>query len=279
MLLSRALRRSAFWKFAGAAQLALLLALTTALCLVAAHQAAAEEYRLGAGDNVRVSVYNNPDLATEARIADDGSIPFPLIGRVELGGLTKANAEKRLSKLLTEQGFLREAAINITVTEYRSQQVSVLGAVTKPGKYPISAATTVLDILAEAGGVATNGSSTIRLVQHDESGKVMQRDVDLNRLVDGQTDLTVRNGDVIFVGQQPVFYIYGEVQKPGSYPLQAAMTIRQAIATGGGLTIRGTERGLRVSRKNDAGVVEVYKAKLTDRLVADDVVHVKESLF
>jgi polysaccharide export outer membrane protein len=257
-----------------------LIVAVALLCIAA--PALAEEYKLGAGDTVRVAVYNNPDLATEARIGDDGAIPFPLIGRVEIGGLTKAAAEQRLSQLLTERGFLREAAINITVTEYRSQQVSVLGAVTRPGKYPISSATTVLDILAEAGGIAANGSSSIRLVQRDAAGKAVQREIDVKRLV-GSTgdsvDLAVRHGDVIFVAQQPVFYIYGEVQKPGAYPLHESMTVRQAIAMGGGLTIRGTERGLRVSRRNDAGVVEVYRAKLSDRLIADDVVQVKESLF
>jgi polysaccharide export outer membrane protein len=261
--------------------IAKVLMLAVALLCIAS-PTVAEEYKLGAGDTVRVAVYNNPDLATEARIGDDGAIPFPLIGRVEIGGLTKAAAEQHLSKQLTERGFLREAAINITVTEYRSQQVSVLGAVTRPGKYPISSATSVLDILAEAGGIAPNGSSSIRLVQHDAEGKAVQRDIDLSRLVasTGNTvDLTVRNGDVIFVAQQPVFYIYGEVQKPGAYPLTASMTVRQAIATGGGLTLRGTERGLRVSRRNQAGEVEVYRAKLSDRLMADDVVQVKESLF
>lgn len=250
--------------------------------LAIASSAAAEEYKLGAGDTVRIAVYNNPDLATEARIGDDGAIPFPLIGRVEIGGLTKAAAEQRLSKQLTERGFLREAAINLTVLEYRSQQVSVLGAVNRPGKYPISAATTVLDILAEAGGIAPNGSSAIQLVQRDPAGNAVQRDIDLSRLVasaNDKVDLAVRNGDVIFVAQQAVFYIYGEVQKPGAYPLHEAMTVRQAIALGGGLTIRGTERGLRVSRRNDKGVVQVYKAKLSDRLSANDVVQVKESLF
>jgi len=254
----------------------------SALLLVAVTSNAAEEYQLGAGDSVRITTYNNPDLTTEAQIAEDGSIPFPLVGRVVLAGLTKAAAEQRLSKQLTEGGFLREAAINLAVTQYRSQQVSVLGAVAKPGKYAISSATTALDILAEAGGISSAGSSSIRLVQHDSSGKPIQRDIDLNRMVtasDSNVDLTVHNGDVIFVATQPVFYIYGEVQKPGSYPLQRDMTFRQAIVSGGGLTIRGTERGLRVSRRNKAGKLEVYGAKLTEMVAADDVVRVKESLF
>jgi polysaccharide biosynthesis/export protein len=242
---------------------------------------AAEEYRLGAGDSVRITAYNNPDLTTEARIAEDGSIPMPLIGRANLAGLTKAEAEQRLGKLYTEGGFLRQAAFNLAVTEYRSQQVSVLGAVGKPGKYAISSVASVLDVLAEAGGIAETGSSVIRLVQHDQNGAPVEREIDVRGLVGGGNgaDVTVRHGDVIYVATRPVFYIYGEVQKPGAYPLERDMTVRQAIATGGGLTIRGTERGLKISRRTKKGDIETKRAKLTDQLGAGDVLQVKESWF
>jgi polysaccharide export outer membrane protein len=122
----------------------------------------------------------------------------------------------------------------------------------------------------------------IRLIQRDNNGMTSQRDIDLNQLVgsgENKADLSVHNGDVIFVAAQPVFYIYGEVQKPGAYPLQREMTVRQAIAAGGGLTLRGTERGIRVGRAGKSGAIEMHKVKLTDRLLAGDVVQVKESWF
>lgn len=266
------MRHSTAWSFA----------VTALFMLIAFDARSADEYQLGAGDSVRITAYNNPDLTTEVKIAEDGSVSLPLLGRVVLAGLTKPAAEQQLSKLLTEGGFLRQASINISITEYRSQQVSVLGAVTRPGKYPISTATNAMDVLAEAGGIAPNGSWVIRLIQHDREGNSVQRDIDLNQLVgsgSANVDLNVHHGDVIFVAAQPVFYVYGEVQKPGAYPLQRDMTIRQAIATSGGLTLRGTERGLRVSRKNKDGAIEVYRAKPADPLLAGDVVQVKESLF
>jgi polysaccharide export outer membrane protein len=243
---------------------------------------AAEEYQLGAGDAVRITVYNNQDLTTEARLAEDGSITFPLLGRVVLGGLSKPAAEQRLSRALVDGGYLRQAEVNLAVTDYRSQQVSVLGEVAKPGKYVITGATTVMDVLAQAGGVTEKGASSIRIVQHDRSGASLQRELDMSQLVAGTgapSDLSVHNGDVIFVAPQPMFYIYGEVQRPGAYPLQRDMTIRQAIATGGGLTLRGTERGLRISRRNKAGAVEVHRADLNEPLLAGDVIQVKEALF
>src|SRR5215831_7686520 len=126
---------------------------------------AAEQYELGPGDSVRITVYNNPDLTTETRVTEDGSIPFPLLGRVKVGGLTKTSAEELIAKSLVDRGFLRQAEVNLTVTDFRSQQVSVLGEVKNPGKYAISQATTITEILAQAGGVTDKGSSVIRIVQ------------------------------------------------------------------------------------------------------------------
>jgi polysaccharide export outer membrane protein len=269
-------------RFSITLMIALLFALISQLIVGAAQSNATGEYQLGAGDSIRISAYNNPDLTTEAKIAEDGTISFPLLGRVTLAGLTKSDAEKRLSQLLSDGGYLKQAAINIAITEYRSQQVSVIGAVTRPGKYPITSAASAMDVLAEAGGITPNGSWVIRLIQRDNNGMTSQRDIDLNQLVgsgENKADLSVHNGDVIFVAAQPVFYIYGEVQKPGAYPLQREMTVRQAIAAGGGLTLRGTERGIRVGRAGKSGAIEMHKVKLTDRLLAGDVVQVKESWF
>jgi polysaccharide export outer membrane protein len=140
-----------------------------------------------------------------------------------------------------------------------------------------------MDILALAGGITDKGSRSIRLVQHDRGGAALQRDIDLNQLVTANgnaVDLTVHNGDVIFIAEQPIFYIYGEVQKPGAYPLRRDITVRQAIAIGGGLTVRGTERGLRVSRRNSkSGAIESRKVKLNEPLLIGDVLQVKEALF
>ena len=91
--------------------------------------------------------------------------------------------------------------------------------------------------------------------------------------------MTVENGDIVYVDRAPSVYIYGEVQRPGQLRLERGMTLMQALAQGGGLTARGTERGIRVTRKDEAGVTRVYEIKLNDKLQRDDVVYVKESLF
>ncbi|MBC7983292.1 MAG: polysaccharide export protein EpsE [Candidatus Obscuribacterales bacterium] len=256
--------------------------LATLLPLSNVAAATSNEYKLGAGDQVRIAVYNNPDLATEAQISEDGSISFPLLGKVVIGGLSKTNAESLIAKSLTEGGFLRQANVNLAVTEYRSQQVSVLGEVNKPGKYSIQSSSGVMDLLAQAGGITSKGARAITVVRHDANGVSNKQHIALDQLMDanrGVTDIALSNGDLIFVPQQSTFYIYGQVQKPGVYPLEPNMTVRQAIVVGGGLTVRGTERGVRIVRPQPNGQPKKLKAKLSDRLNQDDVVEIKESLF
>src|SRR5882672_2616772 len=241
-----------------------------------------EEYKLGAGDSVHIVVYNNPDMTADAQIAEDGSIPFPLIGRVVIGGLSRNAAATMIAERLVKGGFLREAQVNLTVSEYRSQQVSVLGAVSKPGKYPVGPTNTDTDLIAQAGGITEKGSQLITVIRRSPDGKQTRSQVDLRQLfgaADPSGNVRVLDQDIVFVPELPVFYIYGEVQKPGAYPLEPGMTVRQAISVGGGLTLRGTERGLRVSRKEGDGKTRTEKIKLNDTLKEGDVVNVKESLF
>jgi polysaccharide export outer membrane protein len=245
-------------------------------------QGAAEEYRLGSGDVVKITVYNNTDLTTEAEIAQDGKIGFPLVGAVTIGGLTRAEAEKAISQSLGTGAFVPNAHVNMLVTQYRSRQVSVMGEVQKPGKYPISQTSNVTDLLAAAGGITAKGSNLITIIKKDANGQSARQQVNVKDVLgSGQLSKNVRidSDDIIFVPPTPVFYIYGEVRQPGAYPLAADMTVRQALSVGGGLTIRGTERGIKVERRGQDGKPRSHTIQLSDKLNADDVVQVAESWF
>lgn len=263
--------------------IARLLSLTVlVLCLAAAAHAANEEYKLGPGDVVKVTVYNNPDLTTEAQIAEDGAISFPLVGKVVLGGLSKNAAEARIAKLLTDGNFLKQAQVNLLVLQYRSQQASVLGEVNKPGKYPIGAVATVTDLIAQAGGINEKGSQVVHVIRRGKDGVKTKEEIDLQKVFAGGeagASLLVGNEDIIYVPPAPVFYVYGEVQKPGAYPLAPNMTVRQALSIGGGLTVRGTERGLRVTRRGSNGELRTVEVGPSDAVKEGDVIRVKESLF
>lgn len=240
------------------------------------------EYRLGAGDVIRVTVYQNPDLTMETRISESGVISFPLLGSLRVGGLTVAEAEKRIADGLRNGNFVKQPQVNLLVTQVRGNQASVLGQVNRPGRFPIETADLRLsDLLAMAGGVAATGADVITIVG-TRDGKPFRREVDLPSIFradqrDG--DLLVLNGDVVYVERAPMVYIYGEVQRPGALRLERGMTLMQALATGGGLTQRGTERGIRVHRRGTDGKVTVVQPGMDEALREGDVVYVRESLF
>lgn len=259
----------------------LLMWCMVTLLAFSASFASAADVQLGAGDVLKISVYGNPDLGLETRISEAGQITFPLVGNVALGGLSVSAAEKKLGGLLESGGFLRKAQVNIIVTQLQSQQVSVLGQVNRPGRYPIEGKRSLMDMLAMAGGVSQDGGDAVSLIRK-RNGKTTREIIDIVDMVrsaDLNRDLDVAGNDVIFVERAPRFYIYGEVQRPGAFRLERSMTVLQALSVGGGLTQRGTERGIRIKRRDEAGKLEIINAKHDDLLQVDDMVYVQESLF
>lgn len=243
--------------------------------------AIAKDYVLGAGDMVRITVYEHPDLSTVVRVSQAGSINFPLVGEVFIAGLGERAAELKLSELLEQGGFVKSPQINLIVEQYRSQQVSVLGEVNKPGMYAIDRGNRLMDLLAMAGGVNASGGESAVLIKKG-GNESPGHPIDLFRLLqkgDMTQNVEVADGDIIYIPRMDVFYIYGETQRPGSYRLQRDMTVMQALSMGGGLTPRGTQRGIEIKRKDAGGALTTINAQLSDTLVPDDVVYVKESLF
>jgi polysaccharide biosynthesis/export protein len=250
--------------------------------LVAFAHAASKDYILGPGDAVKVTVYEQPDLTTEARISEAGAINFPLLGQVTVGGTTTAAVEATIAKLLRDGKFVKQPHVNVGVTQYRSQQISVLGYVSKPGKYALEGPSTVADLLALAGGVTQEGADRATLTRQGTDNHTAKKEIDLLALLqtgDAAHNMAVANGDVLYVPRAPVFYIYGEVQKPGVYRLERHMSVVQALSVGGGLTGRGTERGIKIKRRGADGRPQTIEPSLSDLLTPDDVIYVKESLF
>lgn len=248
----------------------------------AAGAAAAAEYRLGAGDVVRISVYQNPDLTLETRVTEAGLVSYPLLGSIRLGSLSVTAAEKLIADGLRNGNFVKNPQVTIVVLQVRGNQASVLGQVNRPGRYPIEVADMRLtDLLAMAGGTAASGSDLV-VVTGTRNGKPFRLEVDLPTVFapDGKgQDILILNGDTVWVERQPLAYIYGEVQRPGPMRLERGMTVMQVLATGGGLTQRGTQKGLRIHRKAADGKVQVIEPSLDDKIQDGDVVFVRESLF
>lgn len=245
-------------------------------------QAVEQEYVLGAGDIIKVAVFQNPDLTVEARVSENGSITYPLLGSVAVGGVSTAEAERRIATQLREGGFVQQPQVSILPIQVRGNQVAVLGQVNRPGRFPLETANhRVSDVLALAGGATPMGSD-IAVLSGFRDGKAVNIEIDIPSLfLDSGSDknIRVRPGDILYVHRAPQFYIYGEVQRPGAYRIERNMTVVQALAQGGGLTLRGSQRGLRVHRRNASGELEKLSVELPDRIQGDDVIYVSESWF
>lgn len=240
------------------------------LFLVLAAGAWAQAEKLGIGDAIRVTVHQQPDLTTEARINERGSIPMPLVGEVKVGGLSPAEAAAKISASLKDGKYLKNPQVAVAVTTVRSRQVSVLGAVARPGRYPLDDTSPLLsDVIAAAGGVTAVGGDTV----------LVMRDGKEERVALLGKGYKLKGGETINVERAPVFYIHGEVARSGAYRVEPNMTVMQAIAAGGGITPRGSDRRLKLRRVGADGKLVESDASLRDPVKADDVIFVKEALF
>ncbi len=237
--------------------------------------------QLGPGDSVSIQVYGQPDMATTVYVGDEGSIPVPLAGNVPVAGLSPAQAGSRIEAALRGHKILVDPHVTLTVVQTRSQRVSVLGQVGAPGRYPIESNTSILDLLAQAGGVGVNGSDVIYVIRQDRDGKEIRYPVDLKGLAGGGAipTMALKGGDSVFVPKAEQFSIYGEVTTPGRYRVEPGMTVIEAIAKAGGITLRGSQHRVAIKRKQANGSYTSVKANFGDLVQPDDVIQVKESIF
>jgi polysaccharide export outer membrane protein len=237
---------------------------------------------LGSGDVVTVQVYGRPELNTTTYVADDGTIAVPLAGDIAVSGLSPTAASQKIATAYKNAQILRNPQVSMMVTQSHSQMVSVLGEVRAPGRFPIEARTTLLDLIAQAGGTTEQSGNQLYLVRANSSGELERHPIDLRGLQDHRYSLkmvTVQGGDSVYVPPAEQFYIYGEVQQPNMYRLEPDMTVLQAISRGGGLTKAGSSNRIEIKRRDQGGQLLTRKANLNERVEADDVIYVKESLF
>ncbi|HEX3912518.1 MAG TPA: polysaccharide export protein EpsE [Steroidobacteraceae bacterium] len=253
-----------------------------ALTWYAAPAHAQPEYLLAPGDILKISVFKNPDLSLDVRVSESGTIGYPLIGSVPVKGLTLPAAESKIAQMLRDGGFVVNPQVNILLTEGFGNLVSVIGEVNKSGRYSTDAAGGhVSGMLASAGGIAPTGGEVVS-VSGMRNGKPFRRDVDILKMSSSGNpadDIELYGGDTLYVPRAPLFYIYGQVQKPGQYRLERGMTVIQALATGGGVTGKGTQRGIVRHRRDPSGKVKEESVSLDDDVQDKDVIYVKESLF
>jgi polysaccharide export outer membrane protein len=266
-------------KLSSSRLLAFLASLTMSMISGLACAQAMQEV-LGAGDTVRIAVFRYPDLTTEARLTEHGKVNVPLIGQVTLQGMTPEQAARHIADRMKSGNYVLNPQIDVAVLQARSRQVSVLGFVTRPGRYMLEGKTAkVTDVIAMAGGLVPDASDWA-VLHLNRDGKSESLYVDLASIIRGvDKNIELASGDSLFVPKAPVVYVYGEVTRGGSYRLEAGMTVMQAISLAGGVTPRGSERRAQLRRRGADGQWTEMSANPLDPVSPNDVIYIRESLF
>ena len=196
------------------------------------------DYLLGPGDLVQVTVFETQDLNTEVRVSSRGQVSLPLLGSVEIRNLTAAEAEEKIEKLLAAK-YLQDPHVSIFIKEHVSKQITLVGSFKKPGTYDYVSRRNLLDVIAIAEGLSEKAGAAAYITRYDEkSKKKINYFVDLDQLIkrgNMAQNIPVMGGDVIFIPETGQCFVDGAVRKPGTYPIQAGMTITEVVTLAGGL--------------------------------------------
>jgi polysaccharide export outer membrane protein len=243
------------------------------------------DYLLGAGDLLQVNVFEADDLNSTVRISSRGHITLPLLGQIQVKGLTAREAEIKIENLFRSK-YIKDPHVSVFVEEHFSQRVTLVGQFKNPGTYDYVSKQRLLDVMALAGGLSDKAGGTVQVRRKGNiSGKPNVFVVDLDRLIkEGRTELNVEinGGDVIFVPEAGNFFVDGAVLRPGSYPVRNKMVLREALLAAGGTTPYALKDSMVLIRYfKDAGrkAIELeYKPENQDMEIQDrDIIVVKSS--
>ena len=251
------------------------------------------DYVVGAGDVLMVSVVGAPEISNNKHaVGNDGAFDFPWIGRVVARGKTLRDLEVLITRKLEEGGFLVRPQVTLQVIEFNSQKVYVMGEVKNSGNYPLTGTKTIMDLIAEAGGMLEGAGGEIIINRRktgvgDDDGPVSPDDSDVEVIKIPKSDVlsgragrlvALKNGDTILIPKALMIYVYGEVKSTGRYTMEGKLTVLQAIALAGGPTERANTGRTTVMRTVD-GAQKSFKVKLTDFVQPGDTINVPKRWF
>jgi polysaccharide export outer membrane protein len=254
----------------------------------------AADYKVGPNDVLAITVFDQPQLTGRYMVQADGSFTFPLLGRVSVGGLTMQAVENHVRDSLAK-GYLKNPQVGVSVEEFRSQQVFIVGEVRQPGILQFTGSMTMIEALARAGATTDRAGIEAVIVRTPDGGsppdaaaldRARKGDdanvirVNLETLQNGALtqNVTLQSGDTIFVPRAETVFVSGQVYRPGEYPIRAGMTVRQLLALAGGVTDRGSTRRIQIIRDTD-GKETTISADQQDTVRGGDTILVRERFF
>jgi polysaccharide export outer membrane protein len=245
---------------------------------------ARSNYTVGVSDVLKIMVFNEEALTGSFRIDDDGSISYPMLGRIHVAGKSVREIEEQIRTALLD-GWVRRPEVAVEVEQFRSRTLFIMGEVRTPGKYPLQGDMTLLEVLALAGSVTTEASSDVRILRPrdktegpakpDDSVEVVRVNLDDMNSGKMSANIVLQDGDTVYVPTAERFYVSGHVRTPGSFKFVRGMNVQQAIAVAGGLTDRGSSRGIKI-RRLVGTEQKLIDATLTDLVEAGDTIIIRQ---
>jgi polysaccharide export outer membrane protein len=249
------------------------------------------DYRIGPEDVLLIEVWDHPDLSREVPVSQNGEFTFPLIGPVRAGDRTVVEVEEEMISRLAD-GYLVNPQVTVTVREYRSKKVHVMGEVRTPGTFPLTGTTTVVEVISSAGGTTPNAGTEVMVIRPKEprrkdapisldeakAGEVFP--LDLRAIQEGHVSHNIRlqHGDTVMVPIAKSFFVFGEVNRPGQFKHERGLTVLKAITIEGGITEKAAPNRTRIVREKE-GMREEISVTMSDFVEPNDIVMVPESFF
>lgn len=267
----------------------LISRLLLGMLLLSSGVSAQNDYTIGVQDVITITVYGQEDLSGKFTVDADGSLTFPLVGRVKAAGLTLRGLEDELKKRLAD-GYIRNPQVSASVDTYRSQRIFVMGEVRAPGAYQLAGEMTIIEAIARAGSTTPQAADEAMIVRPKEGkadGPVLPTDSDatiirinLRELQEGalSQNVQLRDGDTLVVQKARSIYVFGQVRAPGAYAVDKDTSVLQALSLAGGVTDRGSTGRIKIVRTVDGKKKEI-KVKLTDTVEPGDTIIVAERFF
>jgi polysaccharide export outer membrane protein len=268
----------------------ILVSPTSMLIGQEAEPSALVAYSVGAGDVLRVEAYAHEEISGTFAVETSGEISFPLLGRLEVEGLTTSEVASLLETLL-EKDYYVDVQLQVEVEEYRSQPVTVLGEISRPGTYYLEGRTSLHKILAEAGGMTPTAGTVIEvrrleIVEGVSTPTVQVFSTMAVRSGEEGRDVILLPGDVVSVSEKQRYFITGEIAQPGQYDLSPGMTLMQAVSQAGGQG-KFASQNVEIHRGADTDkeiftydMSQIRKGKISDPIVmAGDVLIVRRRFF
>jgi polysaccharide export outer membrane protein len=248
------------------------------------------DYVVGASDVLKITVFDEPTMSGTYRVDTDGSFQYPMLGRVAVAGLRVRDIEQMIRTKL-EDGFIRRAQVAVDVDQFRSRSIFIVGEVRSPGKYPMQGQMSLIEALAAAGSTTPTASTEVLILRPSKPGALTQAltpdqadqtnvrrinlgDLQLGRLSE---NITMQEGDTIFVPKAEKFFITGQIRNPGAYTFERGLTVLQAISLAGGLTEKGSNRRIKVIRTDKGKKVE-KGMDLDDTILPGDTLVIPQRL-